>query len=211
MRYFKLFFDLDEVIYSLSSYVLKVVNEEFNTDYKEDFNRSYWWADYGISQNYFEELLERKGTFLNGKPIPYAIETLNKLHDEGFEIHILTKPVHNEHCYYEKALFLQQYLPWLDLDLNFHTSGNKGLFARNNRILVDDNPSNLESFSANKGISIAFGDYGWNERWNGFKALNWTQLYCLIHDLEGSNYREKDKTFGVDIDQFRNYMKRNDD
>lgn len=209
MRDFKIMVDLDEVTYNLSSYVLQAVNEEFGTNYKEGFNKSYWWQDYGIPKSYFEDLLNEQGTFLNGKPVPGAIEGLNKLKDLGFEIHIITLPQYDsKFCFGEKIAWIKKYLPWLNVNTNFHTTGNKGLMAKSDRILIDDNQNNTKSWSNEGGVAIAFGDYGWNKDWNGFRASNWNDVVDLILKMEGVNTIEPK---GIDVDKYREYMQRGDD
>lgn len=209
MRYFKLFIDMDEVLMGLSEYVRETVNEEFSTNYKEGFNQSYWWQDYQIDKKWFEDLLNTEGTFLNGQPIPGAIEGLNKLKDLGFEIHIITLPQYNSNfCFKEKVAWIKKHLPWLNINTNFHTTGNKGLMAKDDRILLDDSMINLESWLLNKGISIAFGNYGWNKDWNRFRAANWNEVVESILKMEGINTIEPK---GIDVDKYREYIQRGDD
>lgn len=185
MKQFKLFFDMDEVLYDLSEVVRTHVNHDFNKNYPNGFNKNYWWQDYGIPKSYFEKLLQQKGVFYEGEPIKDSIETINKLHDEGYEIHILTQPQINNTCFYEKAMFIKKYLPWFNLDTNFHCSGNKGLMAYSKytkNILIDDNINHLNNWKDNGGIPICFS-MGWNEDWScDYRANNFDEVYKLIHD-----------------------------
>lgn len=207
MRYFKLFIDMDEILMNLSKKVTEIVNEEHNKSFKPEDNKSYWWQDFGnIPQSYFEDLLERKGVFYYGEPIPGAIESLEKLRELGFEIHIITKPVHSKTCYYEKVQWMKKYLPWINLDKNFHTTGNKGLMSKEDRILVDDNSINLNEFRVNNGVGITL-DYGWNQDWQGHRCYNWGEIFDLILEMEGIKTTHPK---GVDINKYREYMKRED-
>ena len=200
MRELMIVCDMDEVLVNLSEGVRIRVNKDFNTNYPVGFNKSYWWQDYcGIDKSYFEDLLNEEGFFLNLEPVEGAIETLTKLHEEGYDIHILTFPQHsNGDCFISKVKWIQKYLPFINIETNFHTTGNKGLFAKENRILVDDNIRYLEQWSNNGGISIAFNQ-GWNNEYKGYRAYNWNDVYNLIENIEISKEN-------IDVDKFREYM-----
>lgn len=202
MNNLMLFIDLDEVTANLSETVRERVNKDFNKNFPKGFNRSYWWSDYKIEKKYFENILNEKDFFLNLEPVEGAIETLNKLNEEGFDIHILTLPQYsNGNCFISKVNWIRKYLPFINIETNFHTSGNKGLFAKEGRLLLDDSIGNLNSFQENSGVSIAF-NHGWNKEFQGHRVHNWNQFYNLVHLL---NNKESD----IDVDKFRNYMRGN--
>lgn len=186
MSKLELFIDMDEVLCDLSNAIRLRVNEDFDKSYPKGFNKNYWWADYGIDRRYFENLLNEKDLFLNLKPVDGAIETLNKLHEEGYSIHILTCPQINYYCFYEKVLWVKRYLPFIDIETNFHTTGNKGLFAKRNRVLIDDNPIYLKQWLDSDGIPIAFNQ-GWNQDFYGYRTYNWNELYEIIKDKHQFN------------------------
>jgi len=196
-----LIFDMDEVIYDLSDLIRKHVNHDFNKSFPSDFNKSYWWGDYNVPKPYFENLLQQKGIFYNGNPIKDSIEIITKLHEENYDIHICTRPQINQYCFFEKVQFIKKYLPFINIDTNFHTSGNKGLFASENRILIDDDISHLDAFANNNGISIAFGDYGWNQEWKGLRGNNFQEIYKIIHELSDI----KDNINNIDVNAYRNF------
>lgn len=218
--------DMDEVTADLSNTIRKRVNKDFGKDFPEGYNKSYWWKDYCIQKSYFEHLLNEKGFFASLKPISGAIETLDKLNQEGYEIHILTCPQSNRYCYFEKIMWVQKYLPFVNIETNFHATGNKGLFAKENRILIDDNIKYLNQWSNNGGISIAFGKYGWNEDYDGINAANWNEVYNKIKELEALyncwiepkknekstdfnvNISCKSSDINIDLDKYRNYIRR---
>ena len=202
MNNLMLFIDLDEVTVNLSEKVRERVNEDFDKNYPKGFNQNYWWSDYKCAnRGYFENLLNEKDFFLNLEPVEGAIETLNKLNEESFDIHILTCPQINKICFYEKVLWVKKYLPFINIETNFHTTGNKGVFAKENRILIDDNMLYLNSFQENGGLAVAF-NHGWNREFQGHRVHNWNQFYNLVHLL---NNKESD----IDVDKFRNYMRGN--
>ena len=200
MRELMIVCDMDEVLVNLSEGVRIRVNKDFNTNYPVGFNKSYWWQDYcGIDKSYFEDLLNEEGFFLNLEPVEGAIETLTKLHEEGYDIHILTCPQHsNGDCFISKVKWVQKYLPFINIETNFHTTGNKGLFAKEGRCLVDDNLNYLNSWQENRGVAIAFNQ-GWNSEYKGYRAYNWNDVYNLIKNIEISKEN-------IDVDKFREYM-----
>lgn len=218
--------DLDECIADLSDEIRKNVNSDFGKNFSKGYNKSYWWEDYGVQKNYFEHLLMKKGLFLDLKPIENSIKILTQLNEEGYDVHILTCPQHNEYCYIEKIKWIKKYLPFINIETNFHATGNKGMFAKENRILIDDNVKYLNQWNNNSGISIAFGQYGWNENYDGINAANWNDVYKYIQELNdlysvyektpdlknnntiniNINYNHDLKP-SIDVDKFRNYMR----
>lgn len=212
MSKLELFIDMDEVLCDLSEDIRLRVNKDFNKDYPKGFNKNYWWADYGIDRRYFENSLNEKDLFLNLKPVDGAIETLNKLHEEGYSIHILTCPQINYYCFYEKALWVKKHLPFIDIETNFNTTGNKGLFSKENRVLIDDNPVYLQQWLDNGGIPIVFNQ-GWNQDFEGDRAFNWDDVYEIIK--QPRSFYELSKTIkplylnfsNIDVEKLREYMK----
>ncbi|MBS5307813.1 hypothetical protein [Clostridium sp.] len=206
MKKLKLFIDMDECIFDLSDAIRLRVNKDFNKNYPKGFNKSYWWSDYEIPKKYFENLLNQKGLFLDLQPYECAIETLTKLHEEGYDIHILTCPQYNETCFIEKVLSVKKYLPFINIETNFHTSGNKGLFAKENRILVDDNAIYINQFRDNGGYAIVFNQ-PWNKECNDARAFNWNDVYEYIklYD-EVYNFNNTNVKVNVDINNYKKYM-----
>ena len=203
MKKLKVVCDMDEVLADLSLAILERVNKDFKLDFPIGYNKSYWWQDYGIKKRYFENLLNEEGFFLNLKPVDGAIETLTILNKEEYDIHILTCPQHNEFCYIEKVKWIKKYLPFINVATHFHTTGNKGMFAKENRVLIDDNPIYLNQFEENGGTSIAFNQ-GWNRDYDGYRAYDWNDVYSYIKALEPNGT-------SIDVDKFREYMGREDD
>ena len=178
-----LLFDMDDCIVNLSKEVVKIYNEEHNTNYNYKDNDKYWWGDIGC-KNYFQNLLRRKGVFYDAPPIEGMIDTLNNLHNLGFEIYFVTMPDYgNETCYYEKLNWLQKYLPWFEPKMLIATE-SKHLLAKPNRILIDDNSKYLKAFQQEGGISIGFGNHSWTRDFDGLRVENAQELECLIKLIE---------------------------
>ena len=178
-----LFLDMDDVIVNLSQYVIEESNKYFEMDFDYRDNKTYYWGDTGISKLHFQALLNEKGTFLNPKPIDGAIEVIEKLFKEGYEIYILTTPQSfSKYCYLEKLKWIRKYLPFISFK-NVIFTHNKGLLANENAILYDDSDYNLREFDKKGGIAIArpMGYTKFNKR----VAATWDCFYDMVHKLEG--------------------------
>ena len=183
-RKLKLFFDMDETVVNLTESVIEEYNKDFKDNYDYKQNRSYWWSDTPAPRSYYEKILQKESVFLRAKPVKGMIETIERLHKEGFEIHIITYPTReSKFCAYEKYEWIKKYLPWFDAQKYLHCSGNKQLMASWDRVLIDDNPDYLSSWNI-FGTSICFGDYGWNENYKGIKVTNAIDLHDKIWEME---------------------------
>lgn len=206
-RHYELWFDMDEVLVAFSKYVINYYNLDMNDNFDYRKNNSYWWNDCKkVEQSYFENLLNQQGTFINPEPEENAIETITKLHNEGFEIHIITMPQYSNHCVVEKIQWIKKYLPFINVNTNVHFTGNKGVIAKPNRILLDDAYHNLFSWHYNNGVAIAFKDFGWNKDWKGMRVNCFDGFYDLVHRLEYEHNQNKtDISDGINLHNLRNY------
>ena len=182
------FFDLDEVVYNLSEVVVNRYNIDFNDniDYKE--NIGYWWKScLKAPQSYFEYLLVdgNARVFLDGQAKEGMVELINRLRDKGRKVYFLTAPQYEGGCYEDKVTWLQKHFDWFDADEHLIATANKKLLAKENRLLIDDNPKNLSEWTSHKGICIAFGGYVWTQEYAGIQADNATDLWKTISICEG--------------------------
>ena len=128
------------------------------------------------------DYIHQPGFFVNLKPIPYAVETLKKLHEEGFEIFYVTAPVMDSpHVFHEKIEWIKKHTPFISLD---HVIFAQRKDLIDGDILFDDAPKNLESFP---GIPVAF-DYNFNKHLDVDRVAGWLEFYDLVHKIQ----REKD-------------------
>ena len=184
-----IFLDMDETVVALSEYIVKQYNNLYNDNMKWTDNHSYWWSDCKkADKDFFVTLLQTRGTFLNPKPMEGCIEVINKLHDEGYDIHIITLPQWKSYfSTKEKVEWIEKYLPFINIDTNFHCTNNKGLLAKEDRILIDDNPRYLKNWEDHGGISICFNYnfcYDWSKNWIGEVVPNWECVYERIKEIE---------------------------
>ena len=131
MRDFKLFIDMDNTVVNFDKHVIDIMNKEKDMDYDYRDNTCWWWSDTGVEKEYFEELITRQGTFLNCEPIEGAVEYINKLYNEGFEIVFLTLPQwDNPYCVTEKIEWLQRHFSWFDANKNLVLTKQKHLLYK---------------------------------------------------------------------------------
>ncbi|KGM93303.1 hypothetical protein IRP63_14420 (plasmid) [Clostridium botulinum] len=182
--------DMDDVLVNLSEFVVNQYNKDFDDNMNWQDNKSYWWGDCKKAyKSYFEQRLIKKGTFINPRPTENSIKTLNKLHEEGFKIIFCTYPQYDsDYCIKEKIQWLQQYFKWFSIDENLVFTHNKGLLAKSNRILLDDNLDHIFSFISNGGIGCIFnqswnGNVG-NRRFIGYRITRFEEFYTVVHNLE---------------------------
>lgn len=192
--------DMDETMVNLNKEVIRQYNIDFNDNFDYRKNTKYWWQDTKGDIPYFTNVLNRKGVFLNAEPIKGAIETVTKLHEEGFELFVVTYPQYNEHCFLEKIEWIKKYLPFLTEEQMIFTS-KKYLLANEDTILIDDNSKFLKEFNKHNGISIGFKQ-PWT-KYDGLIANNWNEVYKLVHQLENT----KDDN-GIDVNKYRRYYNR---
>jgi 5'(3')-deoxyribonucleotidase len=83
-----------------------------------------------------------------------------------------------------KSQYIEKYLPFIKESIFLAKNGSytsKNLVNMNGKgnVFIDDVVSNLNSVQVER--KIAFGDIkSWNEKWNGERALNWTEVGNLL-------------------------------
>ena len=190
-RHYELYFDMDGVLYPLNETMINRYNKDYNDDFDWRNNTKFNWQDTNGSDEYFENILNSKGAFINGKPNEEVVYYVNKLIDEGFKVKIITFPLWNQNCIYEKIQFLKKYFPKLNVDTDFVATGSKWLCAKENRILIDDNIENIVAWKQHNGITIPFEDraYLYDGKLHKFNSIK--QVYKTIHLLEKSFERKR--------------------
>jgi len=179
----EIFFDMDGVVYPFDEVIIDRYNKEYNDNFYWRDNTEWGWQSTKAPMEYFDNLIRQPGVFLEGKPIEESLFYINKLHDEGYRIRILTMPVMNAYCILEKIEWLTTYYPWVDLQNDVIMTGDKGVLANENRILVDDTGKHTKSWQENGGIAITFGGYNWSPiQINPCYSMK--DVYDFIHELK---------------------------
>ena len=125
--------------------------------------------------------------FSDGQAVEGMVELVNRLKDKGRKVYFLTAPQYEGGCYEDKVTWLQKQFDWFDTDEHLIATANKKLLAKENRLLIDDNPKNLSEWTSHKGIAIGFGGYEWTQEYAGIQADNATDLWKTISICEGWN------------------------
>jgi 5'(3')-deoxyribonucleotidase len=186
----KIYFDLDDVGNNLGETMLKRYNKDFNDNYNwRDLENNTWADNEGVKvdDDYFVNLLCSKGAFLNVDARPGYIEIIKRLIDEKYDVRILTQPEwKSKYCMSDKVEWIKKHLPFFDLG-NIIMTKLKGEVSGKGKILIDDNPEQLKQWEENGGIGIAFVNSRYSERWSGYKAYTFEEVYNLIKEIEKNN------------------------
>ncbi len=92
-KYYELYFDMDGVLYPLNEVVIDQYNRDFNDNFDWRNNTKFNWQDTKGSAEYFVNLLYSEGTFIKGEPYLDILNYINALHNEGYDIKIITVPL----------------------------------------------------------------------------------------------------------------------
>lgn len=166
-----LLIDMDSVICDLMS----EWHQRYNEDYQDNLtvDRLKCWQ----SENYVKpecgkkiyNYLNEPDLFLNLKPLPHAIEVLERLH-EKYEILIVTSSP--QYAFIEKDKWVTEHLPFI---------GRKNLIFAHKKykvcgdLLFDDAPHNLLEFKETGRIAIAM-DYPYNQDLQVPRVKNWLEF-----------------------------------
>ena len=91
----KIYFDLDDVGNELCRYLFETYNKEHSDDFHWLNSDTFMLAEnegLKADNDYFKEVLHRKGTFLNLSAAPSYVAVMKKLIHEGYDVRILTHP-----------------------------------------------------------------------------------------------------------------------
>ncbi|NRD77765.1 5'(3')-deoxyribonucleotidase [Bacillus sp. BRMEA1] len=174
-----LLIDMDSVICDLMS----EWHRRYNRDYNDNLSvvRLLCWD----SEKYVKpecgkkiyDYLMEPGLFLGLKPLPNAIEVLERL-NKRFDILIVTSSVSS--AYEEKERWVGQNLPFLDRN-NLIFAHRKNMIVGD--LLFDDAPHNLLGFAATGRTAIAM-DYPYNRDVDVPRVKNWLEFEAFINHFE---------------------------
>ena len=182
--------DLDDVVCSYVPALLQFINTQHGTEYTV--------AD--VKQWNIHECIEREeqfvkaamdhfmysGGFSNLQPIPGAIETINRLKNNGHQIYFITsRSSKATHDTYE----------WMDA----HGLGIENIFFDRDKawvakrlgldMFVDDNLSNLDAISE-RGIETICFDHPWNRTFGRRAHMRYHKWEDIYNHIEDTTWRQ---------------------
>jgi len=185
-----LYIDMDEVICKFLEELCSEYNYKYNKRIKISDIKTWSLNTYMDGDKAFE-IINSPGFFGSLEPIEGAIETIEKLINDRYEVFIISSPS-NEYSVYEKYLWIRKHLPFFDIR-NLILVGNKGeLLSRidtcedngNYNVLFDDCPEYIRRFN---GVKVVM-----NRKYNrdlivgvdcDFRVKDWDEFYEIIKGL----------------------------
>lgn len=164
--------DMDSVIVDLMSEWYR----RYNRDYQDDLTvervvdwdaQSYVKRECGAK---IYDYLHEPGLFLNLKPLPYAIEVLERL-AKRFDILVVTSSP-SAVAYREKEEWVLRHLPFVGRQ-NLIFAHRKDLIRGD--LLFDDAPHNLQGFLATGRVAVAM-DYPYNRNVPCLRVSGWLEF-----------------------------------
>jgi 5'-nucleotidase len=166
-----LLIDMDSVICDL----MTEWHRRYNRDYQDNLSvdklkcwnsEKYVKPECGVK---IYDYLEEPGLFLDLKPLPNAIEVLERLH-KNYDILIVTSSVSN--AFSDKERWVEKNLPFIG-KYNLVFSHRKNMIAGD--LLFDDAPHNLKAFTSTGRIAVAM-DYPYNQDIDVPRVKNWLEF-----------------------------------
>lgn len=175
-------YDLDNCLYDLSKTLVMAYNFMYD-DKVTNYYSDYWFSQCKkADQDYFQDMLNSQGFFLNLIPMREEINLVNKLYHQGHKIIFVTRPCEtNPYCRIEKLQALENHFSDIEFDVAF----TKDKYLIKADFIIDDDPQHL-NHPEEKSIKICYGDYGWNKEYKGHKATNVKELESIIIKLQKS-------------------------
>lgn len=153
----QIFLDIDDVLVDFRAGACRVWGWN-RGEVDRRANGSWCMADaMGIGQREFMDriLLEGPAFWAELPPMPYAADLLQVVNRYATELHLITAPQPCPGCYAGKAEWVKSYFG-PDMLARFHPVVNKALMAKPGRILIDDGPHNVDSWTGEGGYGILF-------------------------------------------------------
>lgn len=166
-----LLIDMDSVIVDLMSEWHRRYNEDYGDDLSVErlqcwHSEKYVKPECGLK---IYDYLDQPGLFLNLKPLPYAVEVLERL-NQTYDILIVTSS--GTHAYTEKEQWVAKHLPFIGRH-NLIFAHRKDMIRGD--LLFDDAPHNLRAFQATGRVAVAM-DYGYNQDVDVPRVQSWPEF-----------------------------------
>lgn len=180
MTRLRILFDADDVAENLLESWLSALNERYGTSVAvedvTDWDVSLFFPTLSRQQIY--GILQEDRVWKNLMPVPGAQEYLQRLHDEGHELYMVTAT--DFRTCRTKMERIMELFPWLDQD-HIIIAHCKQMVCGD--VLIDDAPHNLVGGPYFRILYDRPHNRKFEERKYGiYRAMNWEQVYSLIHD-----------------------------
>lgn len=180
-----LLIDMDSVIVDLMSEWHRRYNEDYGDDLTVE--RVLCWQ----SEKYVKpecglkiyDYLDQPGLFRNLKPLPHALEVLERLSGE-YDILIVTSS--RTHAFTEKEQWVDKNLPFIGKH-NLIFAHRKDMICGD--LLFDDAPHNLSAFARTGRMSVAM-DYPYNREIDVPRVRSWLEFESWLAKWKWGEKRE---------------------
>ena len=183
-----IYIDMDETLVNLVDPWLEILNDKLGNGHK--FTREHcdmydMTSTIPLPAQSVMEPFHRPGFWENLPPLPGAVEFVRDIYNLGHKVYIATIPYRSDNCAWEKRLWVEEYLPFLNPDHDLILIRHKHLLPGD--VIIDDNPELILKF---KGVRILV-DRPWNrdlrkynmlESWF-IRAHSWNRVREAIHIL----------------------------
>ncbi|HEU4963816.1 MAG TPA: 5'(3')-deoxyribonucleotidase [Bacilli bacterium] len=179
-----LLIDMDSVIVDLMTEWHSRYNREYGDDLCVERLQSWETEKYvkeecGVKiYNYLDE----PGLFRQLKPLPHALEVLERL-AQSYDILIVTSS--RTHAYTEKELWVEEHLPFIGRG-NLIFSHRKDMICGD--VLFDDAPHNLEAFRNTGRLAVAM-DYPYNRDVDVPRVSGWPEFERFLAERKRGDGR----------------------
>ena len=178
----KLYVDFDGTIVDTIGRVCELYNEDYS--YYDNFEpvvsdeiKTWDFNELVLSNRKIINMYFTQPRFFHDglKPYHHACEVLNKIHENGDTIVVVSAGT-TPNLKLKKA-WLRNHIQFDDfIGVDFSNYKNKNHINMKDGILIDDMSMNLKGSSAMK--TICFGrEYDWNNDWKGTRCYTWDEVY----------------------------------
>jgi len=177
---FRVALDQDMVLANLNKKWLEVYNQRYDDDLQPEEILE-WDIDKLVKPECgmkIYDIIKEPGFLLSLEPMHGSQVGVQFLVDSGCEVFMVTSPLHDQNCYFEKVEWMYKYFPMIPQE-NFVLTRNKAIV--NADYLVDDALHNIQAFHSPPDLRIGIiFDYPWNRKLNAkiqYKRVkNWAEL-----------------------------------
>lgn len=180
MNHLRILFDADDVAETLVQGWVNILNEQYGTSVSledvTDWDISLAFPTLTKKQIY--GVLQDERLWANLQPIPGAQEYLQRLHDEGHELYMVTATDYRT-CRVKIERILELF-PFLDAE-HIIIAHHKQMVMGD--VLIDDGPHNLVGGHYFRILFDQPHNRCFDENKYGmYRAVGWEQVYKLIHE-----------------------------